>query len=210
MRRTVCLVALAVVATTLSLSIAAPASAGDVPTVMQLSPSEENVTAGDGFQVDLVLTSDGGPYGDVEVESVEATLSYGEGVQAEDVGHGSWFEGGDVDPERSHSIDTREREVRVRQSLKSGDTGSVETYATVDFTSDAGFEGRVPLEVSELNVTLTDGREIQAVSHSDSVKVRAAEGGGLPMPGFGFVASVAASLSLAYRRLRVKRRGRSR
>lgn len=206
MRRTTCTAVLVCVGTVFALSLAPPVSAGDVPTIMQLNPSEENVTAGDEFEVDLVLTSDGGGYGDVEVRSVDATLSYGDGVAVEEVRYGSWFEDGDVAPERSHTVDADAREVRFEQSLESGDTGTVETYATVVFVANAGVDGEVALDVSELNVTLTDGQEIQAVSHSGSVEVRSAEDNGLPMSGFGVVAAAAASLALAVRRLRGQHR----
>ncbi len=206
MRRTTCIAVLVCVGAVFALSLAPPVSAGDVPTIMQLSPSEENVTAGDEFEVDLVLTSDGGGYGDVEVRSVDATLSYGEGVTVEDVRYGSWFEDGDVAPERSHTVDADAREVRFEQSLESGDTGMVETYAPVVFVADTDFDGKVALEVSELNVTLTDGNEMPAVPHSDSVEVRSAEDDGLPMAGFGVVAALTASLAVSVRRLRGQHR----
>lgn len=203
-----------VVCVCLLLSVAAaPASAGDVPTILQIQPTEQQVEPGENFTVDLVLTSDGG-YGDVQVRSANVTVTYTEGVTASSVEHGPWFERSESQPTREHEIDAEAREVSVYQSLEEGATGGAVTYATLSFESDDEFTGNVTLHPRDVNVTLTNDLPVESIGHNATVYVGEAgvgdderedadsDDGGPTQPGFHVAAAAAALFAVLARRLR--------
>ena len=167
----------------LAVAVMGSAQASSSPDMLEVSSQEQNVTAGETFDVDLLMTSTGGFYGDVEVESVNATLSYGDGVTAEEVRYGDWFQEAE-EASRSHEIRPESREVVFEQSSESGDSGQWKRLATVEFSAKQGFEGEVDIEVSDVQVTLTNGQPAHVVTFDDEVDVKPVESRGLPQSGF--------------------------
>lgn len=186
--RTVTSVGLLVTIALLGVLAIGLAQGSNSPGMMEVSSREQNVTAGDSFDVELVMTSSSGFYADEKVGSVNVTLNYSEGVTAEEVRYGDWFDGDGESTNRTHELRPETREVQLEQASKSGDSGQWKRFATVEFSADRGFEGDVDLRVSELRVTFTNGQPAHVVTFDEVVHVKPAESGGLPLS--GFVASV--------------------